>query len=236
MRTWREPRSRHRRPTRPAPGPRGPDIGRPRRRAGQSRDARTTAWSPWTASPADNLLDEQNDLDTLSGDDEDTISDRFPRGSHSAKITQTPGARPSSIITTFHHHPGRAREKVTVFFFVGCLLRQFVLLSGRPGQSHRASGPRISEHAGIASTDEARRSGRRNGHQGARIYRGGAIPELTGKLVVSDWSAAFKQPSGQILSPTPAPTRGSCGLTVAPCTSTVASSVSPRIVPAKSMS
>ena len=34
---------------------------------------------------------------------------------------------------------------------------------------------------------------------GARIYRGSAIPALTGKLVVSDWSAAFKQPSGQIL-------------------------------------
>jgi glucose/arabinose dehydrogenase len=33
---------------------------------------------------------------------------------------------------------------------------------------------------------------------GARIYRGGAIPALAGKLVVSDWSAAFRQPSGQI--------------------------------------
>ena len=33
---------------------------------------------------------------------------------------------------------------------------------------------------------------------GARMYRGGAIPALAGKLVVADWSAAFKQPSGQI--------------------------------------
>ena len=30
------------------------------------------------------------------------------------------------------------------------------------------------------------------------MYRGGAIPALAGKLVVSDWSAAFRQPSGQI--------------------------------------
>jgi glucose/arabinose dehydrogenase len=33
---------------------------------------------------------------------------------------------------------------------------------------------------------------------GARMYRGAAIPALAGKLVVADWSAAFKQPSGQI--------------------------------------
>ena len=33
---------------------------------------------------------------------------------------------------------------------------------------------------------------------GARMYRGSAIPALAGKLVVSDWSAAFEQPSGQI--------------------------------------
>jgi glucose/arabinose dehydrogenase len=33
---------------------------------------------------------------------------------------------------------------------------------------------------------------------GARIYRGRAISALTGQLVVSDWSAAFKQPSGQL--------------------------------------
>jgi len=33
---------------------------------------------------------------------------------------------------------------------------------------------------------------------GARMYRGMAIPSLAGKLLVSDWSAAFKQPSGQI--------------------------------------
>jgi len=33
---------------------------------------------------------------------------------------------------------------------------------------------------------------------GARMYRGPAIPKLEGHLVVSDWSAAFKQASGQI--------------------------------------
>lgn len=33
---------------------------------------------------------------------------------------------------------------------------------------------------------------------GARMYRGRAIPALAGKLVVSDWSVAFRQPSGQI--------------------------------------
>jgi glucose/arabinose dehydrogenase len=33
---------------------------------------------------------------------------------------------------------------------------------------------------------------------GARMYRGTAIAELQGKLIVSDWSHAFKQPSGQI--------------------------------------
>lgn len=33
---------------------------------------------------------------------------------------------------------------------------------------------------------------------GARMYRGKAMPALAGKLVVSDWSAAFKQPSGQL--------------------------------------
>jgi glucose/arabinose dehydrogenase len=40
---------------------------------------------------------------------------------------------------------------------------------------------------------------------GARIYRGAAIPALAGKLLVSDWSAAFKQPSGQIFIAEPGP-------------------------------
>lgn len=39
---------------------------------------------------------------------------------------------------------------------------------------------------------------------GARLYRGSAIPALVGKLVVSDWSAAFKRPSGQIFVAAPA--------------------------------
>lgn len=33
---------------------------------------------------------------------------------------------------------------------------------------------------------------------GARVYRGAAIPALQGRLVFSDWSAAFRQPSGQL--------------------------------------
>ena len=33
---------------------------------------------------------------------------------------------------------------------------------------------------------------------GARMYRGRAIAALAGKLLVSDWSADFKKPSGQI--------------------------------------
>ncbi len=33
---------------------------------------------------------------------------------------------------------------------------------------------------------------------GARMYRGRAIPELAGRLVVTDWSATFKEPAGQI--------------------------------------
>ena len=43
---------------------------------------------------------------------------------------------------------------------------------------------------------------------GARMYRGRAIPALAGKLVVSDWSAAFKQPSGQIFIADPGSDRG----------------------------
>lgn len=33
---------------------------------------------------------------------------------------------------------------------------------------------------------------------GARLYRGDGIPSLKGRLIVSDWSASFKQPSGQL--------------------------------------
>lgn len=40
---------------------------------------------------------------------------------------------------------------------------------------------------------------------GVRMYRGTAIPLLQGKLVVSDWSASFKQSSGQIFIATPQP-------------------------------
>ena len=39
---------------------------------------------------------------------------------------------------------------------------------------------------------------------GARMYRGRALPGLAGQLVVTDWSAAFKQPSGQIFVARPA--------------------------------
>jgi glucose/arabinose dehydrogenase len=39
---------------------------------------------------------------------------------------------------------------------------------------------------------------------GALMYRGRAIPELAGRLLVSDWSSAFKQPSGQIFVARPA--------------------------------
>ena len=38
---------------------------------------------------------------------------------------------------------------------------------------------------------------------GVRMYRGPAIPLLQGKLVVSDWSASFKQASGQLFIATP---------------------------------
>lgn len=43
---------------------------------------------------------------------------------------------------------------------------------------------------------------------GALIYRGAALPELYGKLLVSDWSASFEQPSGQIFVATPAERHG----------------------------
>jgi glucose/arabinose dehydrogenase len=39
---------------------------------------------------------------------------------------------------------------------------------------------------------------------GARMYRGSAIPALAGRLVVADWSADFKKPSGQIFVAQPA--------------------------------
>ena len=38
---------------------------------------------------------------------------------------------------------------------------------------------------------------------GVRMYRGSAIPFLQGKLVVADWSASFKQASGQLFTATP---------------------------------
>ncbi len=38
---------------------------------------------------------------------------------------------------------------------------------------------------------------------GARMYRGRAIARLTGQLLIVDWSADFKQPSGQIFVATP---------------------------------
>jgi len=43
---------------------------------------------------------------------------------------------------------------------------------------------------------------------GARMYRGPAIPKLEGRLVVSDWSAAFKQASGQIFVADPSDQSG----------------------------
>ena len=39
---------------------------------------------------------------------------------------------------------------------------------------------------------------------GALIYRGEALPELQGQLLVSDWSASFQEPSGQVFSAAPA--------------------------------
>jgi glucose/arabinose dehydrogenase len=41
-----------------------------------------------------------------------------------------------------------------------------------------------------------------------RIYRGSALPELSGKLVFADWSADFREPSGQLFVATPAATFG----------------------------
>ena len=39
---------------------------------------------------------------------------------------------------------------------------------------------------------------------GARLYRGAALPDLKGRLIVTDWSAGFEQPSGQVFAATPA--------------------------------
>lgn len=41
-----------------------------------------------------------------------------------------------------------------------------------------------------------------------RVYRGSAFPDLVGKLVFADWSADFRQPSGQLFVATPAPAVG----------------------------
>jgi glucose/arabinose dehydrogenase len=41
-----------------------------------------------------------------------------------------------------------------------------------------------------------------------RIYRGRALPELYGKLVFADWSADFREPSGQLFVASPAPVHG----------------------------
>ncbi len=43
---------------------------------------------------------------------------------------------------------------------------------------------------------------------GARIYRGAAIPELEGKLILADWSLDFRSPSGQLFVATPAQSWG----------------------------
>ena len=43
---------------------------------------------------------------------------------------------------------------------------------------------------------------------GALLYRGRSIPDLVGKLIFSDWSAAFKEPSGQIFVATPGTREG----------------------------
>jgi glucose/arabinose dehydrogenase len=40
---------------------------------------------------------------------------------------------------------------------------------------------------------------------GVRMYRGAGIPALQGKLVIADWSAAFRQASGQLFVATPPP-------------------------------
>ena len=39
---------------------------------------------------------------------------------------------------------------------------------------------------------------------GVRMYRGSGIPEMNGRLIFTDWSASFKEPSGQIFVADPA--------------------------------
>ena len=41
-----------------------------------------------------------------------------------------------------------------------------------------------------------------------RIYHGSALPEISGKLVFADWSADFREPSGQLFVATPAASFG----------------------------
>ncbi|HEX4985372.1 MAG TPA: PQQ-dependent sugar dehydrogenase [Burkholderiales bacterium] len=43
---------------------------------------------------------------------------------------------------------------------------------------------------------------------GARMYRGRKIPQLAGKLVATDWSAAFRQAAGQVFVAQPSEGRG----------------------------
>ena len=53
----------------------------------------------------------------------------------------------------------------------------------------------LSRHLGLQGVGSA--------ITGARMYRGSALPRLQGKLVFSDWSATFRQPSGQLFVATP---------------------------------
>lgn len=46
--------------------------------------------------------------------------------------------------------------------------------------------------------------GERTAITGVRVYRGQAIPGLAGKLLFTDWSESFMQPSGQLFIATPA--------------------------------
>jgi glucose/arabinose dehydrogenase len=46
---------------------------------------------------------------------------------------------------------------------------------------------------------------------GVRMYRGSAIPALAGRLVVTDWSADFRKPSGQVFVATPTDRAGATG-------------------------
>ncbi len=55
-----------------------------------------------------------------------------------------------------------------------------------------------SRHLGVAGVGTAITA--------ARVYRGKRLPSLQGQLVFADWSAAFRQPSGQLFAATPAAT------------------------------